>query len=167
MTRRHSLTRAPRRSSVAFRSGLARTAHLAMLGLLALACSKGESPSQGSTGQPAGAASTSPAASSAAPSSAPLPAPTTASAVAVGPELVVVPGVGLSAIRFGATFDTLERQMTAKCEVRTETRCTFVDQAVDFTMKDGVVVGMKVNRRGRAVPGIPGRLFGFFKGFAP
>lgn len=87
--------------------------------------------------------------------------------MAVGPELVVVPGVGLSAIRFGATFDTLERQMTAKCEVRTETRCTFVDQAVDFTMKDGVVVGMKVNRRGRAVPGIPGRLFGFFKGFAP
>ncbi len=74
----------------------------------------------------------------------------------IGPALVVVPGVGLSAIRFGATFDTVERHMGAPCDIRTENRCGYVRQAVEFTMTDGVVSGMSVQRRDRQVKN-PGR----------
>lgn len=69
----------------------------------------------------------------------------------IGPPLVVVPGVGLSAIRFGATFETVERHMGAPCDIRTETRCAYVRQAVDFSFKDGVVSHMRVERRDRPV----------------
>ncbi len=79
----------------------------------------------------------------------------------------MLPGIGISAIRFGTNFETLARHMEGPCQIRTETRCVYVDQAVDFTMKDGVVSAMKVYRRGREVPGVPGKLFGFFKGFLP
>lgn len=87
---------------------------------------------------------------------------------ALGPELIVVPGKGMSAIRFGTNFETLARHMEAPCDVRTETRCVYVDQAVDFGMKDGVVASMKIYRRDRRVPDVSGtRYFGSFHGAVP
>ena len=86
----------------------------------------------------------------------------------LGPELIVVPGKGMSAIRFGTNFDTLARHMEAPCDVRSETRCVYVDRAVDFGMKDGVVASMKIYRRDRLVPDVPGkRYFGSFHGAVP
>lgn len=106
------------------------------------------------------------ASSSAAPSPA-KSAPVPVYFEAVGPELLVAPGRGLSAIRFGTNFEMLERQMGRSCEVRTETRCLFMEQAVDFTMKDGVVSGIKTYRKDRLVPGLAPRVFGIFKGALP
>jgi len=81
------------------------------------------------------------------------------------PEMVAVPGQGLSAIRFGTNFETLARHMEAPCEIRTETRCLYIDYGLDFAMKDGVVAGMKVNRPGRKVQGLAEpRKYGLFMG---
>jgi hypothetical protein len=88
----------------------------------------------------------------------------------IGPRLLVVPGRGLGAIRFGATFETVERHMAAPCDLKTETRCLYVRQAVDFTMKDGVVVGMKAEMRDRPVkngPATGDKAFGSFNGLVP
>lgn len=85
----------------------------------------------------------------------------------MGPALVVVPGIGLSAIRFGATFETVERHMGAPCDIRTENRCAYVRQAVEFAMTDGVVSGMSVQRRDRQVTdagAFPEKLYGAFNG---
>lgn len=85
----------------------------------------------------------------------------------LGPPMVVVPGVGISAIRFGATFETVERHMGAPCDIRTETRCAYVRQAVEFSFKDGVVSGMRAERRDRQVkdPDAKGeKFYGTFNG---
>jgi hypothetical protein len=89
----------------------------------------------------------------------------------LGPPLQVMPGQGIGPIRFGATFDTVARHMQHPCDERTETRCLYIDQAVDFTMKDGVVDGIYVVRRDRPAPpradGQP-RYFGtYFGGMLP
>lgn len=93
------------------------------------------------------------------------------SPVPVGPRLVGLAGKGFSAIRFGATFETVERHMGAPCQIRSETHCTYVQQAVDFTMKDGVVVAMKAQRRGRRVgeaqAGAKAQYYGMFNGAFP
>lgn len=68
---------------------------------------------------------------------------------AVGPALEVVPGRGIGPIRFGATFATVERHMDNPCDLRTETQCIYTKQAVEFTMKEGVVDGIQVHRRDR------------------
>jgi hypothetical protein len=81
-----------------------------------------------------------------------------------GPRMIIDPGQGISAMRFGATFETLERHMGAPCDIKTEDKCIFVDQAVEFTMKDGVVVGMKAHRRDRQIAGASGKYYGTFFG---
>ncbi len=87
-----------------------------------------------------------------------------------GPPLQVLPGQGVGPIRFGATFATVARHMQRPCDERTETRCLYIDQAVDFTMKDGVVDGIYAVRRDRPAPpranGKP-RYFGTFFGGLP
>jgi hypothetical protein len=86
----------------------------------------------------------------------------------VGPRQVVVPGKGITAIRFGATTETIERHMQAPCDVKTETRCLYVMQALDFTLEKGVLVRARAERRDRPVPGAPDRAFGtFYGGMAP
>lgn len=85
----------------------------------------------------------------------------------VGPRLVVQPGKGLSAIYFGATRETIERHMQAPCDVVTETRCGYVDEAVEFTLENGVLSKVEVKPRDRAVPGKPGAYYGTFRGILP
>jgi hypothetical protein len=90
--------------------------------------------------------------------------------VAIGPSLIVVPGRGLGAIRFGATVETVERHMAAPCDLKTESRCLYVRHAVDFTLKEGVVVGMKAEMRDRPVKNGPtsgDKAFGSFNGAVP
>jgi len=77
---------------------------------------------------------------------------------------MVVPGKGITAMRFGATVETIERHMQAPCDVKTETRCLYIEQAIDFTLDKGVLVRAKVYRRDRPVPGVPDRTFGTFHG---
>ncbi|GEM_PF-1587098 len=71
----------------------------------------------------------------------------------LGPQLILLPGQGVGAIRFGATFATVERHMGAPCDIRTETRCAYIRQAVEFTMNDGVLVSLLAQGRGRVVSG--------------
>lgn len=84
--------------------------------------------------------------------------------IPVGPRQIVLPGHGITAIRFGATVETIERHMQAPCDVKTETRCLYVKQAIDFTLDKGVLVRAKVHLRDRLVPGYPERAFGTFYG---
>ena len=86
----------------------------------------------------------------------------------VGPRQAIVPGKGITAIRFGATPETIQRHMQAPCDVKTETRCLYVKQAIDFTLEKGVLVRAKAERRDRPVPGVPDQAFGtFYGGMAP
>jgi hypothetical protein len=82
----------------------------------------------------------------------------------IGPRQLVVPGRGITAIRFGATVDTIERHMQAPCDMKTESRCLYVKHAMDFTLEKGVLVRAKVERRDRPVPGVPGQVYGTFHG---
>lgn len=77
---------------------------------------------------------------------------------------MVVPGRGITAIRFGATKATIERHMQAPCDLETESRCLYIKQAIDFTLEKGVLVRAKVERRDRPVPGVPDQVFGTFHG---
>lgn len=86
-----------------------------------------------------------------------------------GPRQVVLPGQGITAIRFGATIETIERHMRAACDIRVGdpkavSRCVYVKQAVDFSMEKGELVRAKVHLRDRLVPGYPDQAFGAFYG---
>lgn len=91
-------------------------------------------------------------------------------ALPVGPPLTILPGQGIGPIRFGATFATVERHMQNPCDERTETKCVYVKQAVEFTMKDGVVAHIQLHRRdrpaGKTADGKP-RYFGSYYGGLP
>jgi len=85
----------------------------------------------------------------------------------VGPQLVLLPGTGMGAIRFGATFDTIERHMGAPCDIRTETRCGYVRQAVEMTLDKGVLTRIKTYRRDLPVSPTPkkgDKYYGSFNG---
>ena len=89
------------------------------------------------------------------------------SAEPVGPTLVILPGTGVDAVRFGTNLKKLQQLMGASCDILTETRCVYVDRAAEFTLKDGVVSGMKFHRRGRVVSeegGKEPRYYGSFNG---
>lgn len=92
---------------------------------------------------------------------APLPKGST---VPLPPRFVVLPGEGIAAIRFGATPETVKRHVGVPCDVETETRCVFVDRALDFHFEGGVLTKIRIERFGRGVPGVPGRFFGTFNG---
>jgi len=98
---------------------------------------------------------------------APKPQMPKGNAVPTGPRIVLVPGKGAGAVRFGATFETVERHMAGPCDIKTETRCGYVDQAIEYAMKEGVVSGIKVHRRGRQVEGAEKegqKYYGSFRG---
>lgn len=86
----------------------------------------------------------------------------------VGPTLLIAAGQSLGAIRAGTNLKTLARHMEGPCDIRTEDRCIYVKQASEFTLDDGIVVGIKVHRRDRLVPTQPEkdehRYFGTFNG---
>lgn len=85
----------------------------------------------------------------------------------IGPELIVVPGHGISAIRFGATIPTVERHMEAPCDKKSETRCLYVRHAVEYFFEEGKLVRAKVHRRDRQVTDPPEngeKYFGSFRG---
>lgn len=156
--RRLLLTSAPRRGSLGFWAIFV-VGSVSLFGSLCGCSSKETQP------ETKPSAEASPPQATAAP--VPAKSPTPVYLEPIGPELIVAPGRGISAIRFGTNFETLARHMEGPCDVRTETRCVYIAQAVDFTMKDGVVVGMKIHRKDRHVPGLPERVFGIFKGMMP
>lgn len=83
----------------------------------------------------------------------------------LGPRLIVDPGKGIGAIRFGATVETVERHMDASCEIKTEDKCIYVRQAVEFAFEDGVVSGIRAYRRDRRVNGTnEPQFYGTFRG---
>ncbi len=85
----------------------------------------------------------------------------------VGPRLVFLPGEGVSAIRFGATVQTIERHMEAPCDKKTEERCLYVRAAVEFFLEDGVLARIKAHRRDRKVDDPPAegdQYFGSLRG---
>jgi hypothetical protein len=85
----------------------------------------------------------------------------------VGPELVVLPGKGVGAIRFGTNLAKLQQLMEGQCDIQTETRCGYIRAASEFTLSAGVVSGMKFHRRDRRVPQAPAageQYYGSFNG---
>lgn len=84
----------------------------------------------------------------------------------VGPTLIIQQGKSIGPIYFGATTQTIERLMQAPCELKTETSCIYVAQAVEFTLNDGVMVRAKAHLRNRPVPGSE-EVFGLFNGGMP
>ncbi len=125
---------------------------------------EGESAGKGGAANPS-AAKPSAASASSAPHSTALPK--LGNRMPVGPRLVVQPGKGLSAIYFGATRATIERHMEAPCDIASETRCGYVDEAVEFTFEDGVLSKVEVQPRDRPVPEKPGAFYGTFRGILP
>jgi hypothetical protein len=67
-----------------------------------------------------------------------------------GPVLEILPGEGLGPIRFGATVETIERHMQARCDVASAELCRYFARAVEFRLTDGVATGIKVHRRDRS-----------------
>jgi hypothetical protein len=72
----------------------------------------------------------------------------------------IEPGKGFGPVRFGATVQTIERLMEAKCEQLTDKFCRYIAAGIEYELTDGVVSGMAVFREGRGVPGIPGKTWG-------
>jgi hypothetical protein len=87
-----------------------------------------------------------------------------------GPSLAVQAGLGIGAIRLGATVGTIERLMDKPCEVKTEELCRYVSRGVDFRLEGGYTTLIHVQRAGRPAGvdfnGEPLE-FGFFNGAIP
>jgi hypothetical protein len=87
-----------------------------------------------------------------------------------GPSLAVQAGMGVGAIRLGATVGTIERLMDKPCEVKTEELCRYVSRGVDFHLAGGYTTLIHVQRAGRPAgidfAGEPME-FGFFNGAIP
>ena len=129
-----------------------------------LACSKGSS-SGAAPSESASAATAAPAAPVAPPrpvrSSWPMPG---------GPRFAVLAGEGIGPIRFGATVATIERHMQAACDLKTDQICRYYARAVEFGLKDGVLVAIHIHRMdrpaGNDATGKP-RVYGAFHGGIP
>ncbi len=126
---------------------LLRAPLLLLCAALSLGCSCGEDP----------AAQSAPVAD---PVSPPASDPATAEAPRqlgsrqfVGPRLLVQPGKGVGPIYIGATVETIERHMEAPCDIKTQDRCVYVKQAVEFFLEDGVMARVKAHFRDRPVAG--------------
>src|SRR6187402_690134 len=110
-----------------------------VLALSALGCRK---PAPSATeSKPAETATAAPTAAPAPSSTAPLyrPPPVLGHRDAVGPDLVILPGTGVGAIRFGTNLTKLQQLMEGPCDVLTETRCGYIRAASEFTLDAGVV----------------------------
>lgn len=88
-------------------------------------------------------------------------------AIPVGPRLLLEPGKGAGPVRFGATLETVERQMQMKCQLVSPTFCGITTAAIDFVLTDGTVSEIRVHRIQR--PSTPDRngdprVYGVFNG---
>ncbi len=85
-----------------------------------------------------------------------------------GPGLLILPGKGVGPIRIGATVATIERLMSAPCDVKTPTLCSYPYRAVDFELDaEGVTKRIRVHRLRRPVGTAPDgtpQLTGVFNG---
>lgn len=88
--------------------------------------------------------------------------------IPVGPGFAVEPGMGIGPIRFGATVETIERLMEAKCTVKSQSLCRYSIQAADFHLADGVLVKIHLQGDERVFdPGKPEHTYGIFNGELP
>ena len=131
------------------------------------ACSKG---STSSGAVPSASAATS--AVAAAPSAAPYVAPAarTSWPIPSGPRLAVLAGQGVGPIRFGATVATIERHMEAACDFKTDKICRYYARAIEFGLKDGVLVAIHIHRMDRPAGDdatSKPRVYGAFHGAIP
>ncbi len=139
------------RSSFFARPSIFRSRKSAAVSLLAVAllplvgCSKKDEP------PPPAASVTTPKKSTPTPD---LPPKPKGFGTALGPPLVILPGKGVNAIRFGTNLENLQKHMGGPCDIVSETRCIYVRQASEYHLKDGVVSAMKFYRRGRMVPDV-------------
>ncbi len=88
-------------------------------------------------------------------------------AIPVGPRLLLEPGKGAGPVRFGATVETIERQMGMKCQDLSPTFCGITTAAIDFVLTDGKVSEIRVHRIQRpSTPDRKGgpRVYGVFNG---
>ncbi|MGE0322405.1 MAG: hypothetical protein AB7S68_08880 [Polyangiaceae bacterium] len=88
-------------------------------------------------------------------------------AIPVGPRLLLEPGKGAGPVRFGATVETIERQMQMKCQDLSPTFCGITTAAIDFVLTDAKVSEIRVHRIQR--PSSPDRkggprVYGVFNG---
>jgi hypothetical protein len=83
------------------------------------------------------------------------------------PRVAILPGQGLGPIRFGATRQTVERLLNAKCSEATETLCRMWGHAMDFVFDAGGVSEMRVHGEERKFSDKPGDTYGFFNGAFP
>jgi len=123
-------------------------------------------------GGPTSTASASAAAATVSAPASSAPAPPLRRYVPEGPVLGIFAGEGVGPIRFGANVGTIERLMEAPCEIKTADSCRYIERAVEFQLKDGVVDRIVISSHKRlATPfkddhGQP-RWNGFFNGVIP
>ncbi len=86
-----------------------------------------------------------------------------------GVAQVVLPGRGLSSIRFGATRETIERQMQAPCAYASEKRCVYVDRGLEFFLNAGVLEKIRIHIYNHNSDDVPNaeRNYGAFNGVLP
>lgn len=87
--------------------------------------------------------------------------------IPVGPLLGIFPGKGIGAIRFGASPETVERLMEAKCNEKTETSCRYSAHAVEFRFDGGVVSEIRVHGDERPFGDDASVTYGVFNGRFP
>ena len=82
---------------------------------------------------------------------------------------IVLPGRGLSSIRFGATKETIERQMQSPCGYLSKTRCVYVDQGLEFFLDAGVLSKIRIHIYNHDSSDVPEaeRNYGAFNGLLP
>jgi hypothetical protein len=87
----------------------------------------------------------------------------------IGPTFPILAGVGIGPIRFGANVGTIERLMKAPCDVKTDALCRYVNQAVEFYLKDGVTerIWIHCHERGTVDGQGTHRQYGYFHGLIP
>ncbi len=85
--------------------------------------------------------------------------------VPVGRPLGIFPGKGVGAVRFGATVETVERLVDAKCTEKTKQVCRYEGRAVDFLFDDqGGVREIRIHGDERKFSDEPGRTYGVYNG---
>lgn len=70
-----------------------------------------------------------------------------------GPALALMPRVGISKIRFGATMRGIERRMGVACTVATESTCLYPEFGLSFELDSGGLARIVAHREGRLMPG--------------
>lgn len=140
--------------------------------LLSTGCKKDQEESQNNIDTSSSKATKSPASGTKAKALAPKQTPPTKKppiSTPTGPQQIVLPGKGLSAIRFGATKKTIERHMLSPCEFSMENRCVYVSQALEFFLTPEGLEKVRIHVYNHDASNVPGaeRNYGTFNGVLP